>query len=265
MKTAIILLLCLILCTACNSDGVSNAANATEQQPRGAVSVTATKNYTITYRAINGELAAFIDIDPPLRNLSLSEINERVKKNDAAALYELSRRLTSPSEPPATDSKRALELLVKAANLNDPDAQNELGLAHAYGQLGFNKDPKQAVEWFQKAADQGHMEAQHNLAGFYKEGLGTAVNKAKAVELLQKSARQGSPLAKYELGMCYRWGEGISEDKEKALDLFYQAAEAGSARAELQIGNMYDFGDGVAVDKKKAFEHYKKGAELGYP
>jgi TPR repeat protein len=61
---------------------------------------------------------------------------------------------------------------------------------------GAPKNKVKAVKWFQKAADQGHADAQVNLAHCYEHGLGISKNKGQALIWLQKAADQGHESAK---------------------------------------------------------------------
>jgi TPR repeat protein len=60
------------------------------------------------------------------------------------------------------DYKQAVYWYQKAADQGDAKAQSNLGIAYAIGK-GVLKDYKQAVYWYQKAADQGYAEAQSSL------------------------------------------------------------------------------------------------------
>jgi TPR repeat protein len=51
------------------------------------------------------------------------------------------------------------------------EAQYNLGIAYTFGK-GVLKDYKQAVYWYQKAADQGYAKAQSNLGIAYAFGKG---------------------------------------------------------------------------------------------
>lgn len=48
-----------------------------------------------------------------------------------------------------------------------------------------------AVEYFQKAAEQGHAKAQHNLRVCYKNGYGVPKNYSEAEKWYKKAAAQG--------------------------------------------------------------------------
>ena len=51
------------------------------------------------------------------------------------------------------------------------------------------------MEWFQRAADQGHPDAQLNLAWFYLHGEGVDKDLAEATRLCHLAAEQGNAKA----------------------------------------------------------------------
>jgi TPR repeat protein len=57
---------------------------------------------------------------------------------------------------------KAVEWFQKAADQGLVAAQFNLGIMYENGQ-GVEKDDERAVEWYQRAADQGHVKAQFNL------------------------------------------------------------------------------------------------------
>ena len=54
-----------------------------------------------------------------------------------------------------------------------------IGVMYEYG-YGVDKDPKRAVEYYQKAADMGNAAGQANLASMYRDGNGVQKDYAKA-------------------------------------------------------------------------------------
>jgi hypothetical protein len=64
---------------------------------------------------------------------------------------------------------------------------------------GVAQDNAKAVEWYQKAADQGHARAQFNLGVKYANGEGVTQDNTKAVKWYQKAAAQGDENAKKRL------------------------------------------------------------------
>ena len=56
---------------------------------------------------------------------------------------------------------------------------------------GVTRDPKQAVYWFTKAAEQGYANAQYNLGVMYANGEGVTRDHKQAVYWYTKAAEQG--------------------------------------------------------------------------
>jgi len=82
-----------------------------------------------------------------------------VKLGDAQA-QNLMGDIYAEAEP---DCKKAIGFYIQAAKQNYKYAQFELGNCYENGR-GVAKDEAQAVIWYQKAADQGHVDAKINLA-----------------------------------------------------------------------------------------------------
>jgi len=53
--------------------------------------------------------------------------------------------------------------------------------------IGVEKDEQKAVEWYQKAAEQGHAKAQNSLGWCYANGTGIDKNGQMAVTVCNKS------------------------------------------------------------------------------
>src|SRR5579863_9726879 len=61
-------------------------------------------------------------------------------------------------------------------------------------------EARSAVQCFQRAAVQGHREAQFRLACCYGEGVGVRRNRASELRWLRKAAKGGHPFAAFNLG-----------------------------------------------------------------
>ncbi len=99
-----------------------------------------------------------------------------------------------------------------AAERGEAVAQYSLGYSYATGK-GVEQDPREAVRWYRKAAEQGHAWAQNNLGNLlYEGGEGVAQDPREAVHWWRKAAAQGDAKAQYALGMAYKLGEGVIAD-----------------------------------------------------
>ena len=95
---------------------------------------------------------------------------------------------------------------------------------YAKGQ-GVAQDHAQAVEWYQKAAQQGYAHAQTKLGLMYAQGLGVEKDEAQARLWLEKSAAQGHNIASAALGTMYATGMGTTQDLPQAKKLLTPACE----------------------------------------
>ena len=84
-----------------------------------------------------------------------------------------------------------------------------------------------AAQWYQKAAEQGHAQAQCNLAWDYDNGCGVEEDPTMAVQWYQKAADQGHAQAQFNLGWDYNNGCGIEKDPAMAVYWYRKAAEQG--------------------------------------
>lgn len=154
------------------------------------------------------------------------------------------------------DYATALIEFEKAAAQGHANAQYGLGVLHTYGQ-GVKQDDFKAVEWYQKASVQGKADAQTNLAMMYAKGRGVKQDDFQAVEWYQKAAAQGNAISQFHLALRYANGQGVKQDDFKAFEWYQKAAAQGDADAQNNLGFMYANGLGV----KKAIRRQKYGSE----
>ena len=68
----------------------------------------------------------------------------------------------------AGDAER--RLYKRAKENQDPDAMYQIGMHYHKGTGGYATEPHTALVWIQKAAEQGHTEAQFELGNMYHAG-----------------------------------------------------------------------------------------------
>lgn len=89
------------------------------------------------------------------------------------------------------DREYGLQLLKSAAEAGDPLAQYNLG-NHYIREDGSDFVPALAVNWWEKAANQDLVPAQHNLGSLYAQGMGVQRDLDKARYWYGQAARNGS-------------------------------------------------------------------------
>ena len=123
---------------------------------------------------------------PDNADVMLAMAQARVGKKDPTAIYFLGTKYFHGELGLQKDLRRAVELWTEATELGSIDALFALGLAYYYGE-GVQEDKAKAVEFYRKAAMQGHVESRHNLGSHE----GRKGNHNRAVKHLDISAKMG--------------------------------------------------------------------------
>ena len=105
-----------------------------------------------------------------------------------------------------------------------------MGTAYDEG-LGVEPDARVAAGWYQRAAERGHILAQHNLGNVYLAGRGVPQNDSLAVVWWTRAAEHGDAIPQLRLGMMYEQGRGVSRDLAAARRWYRRSAARGEHRA----------------------------------
>lgn len=162
----------------------------------------------------------------------------------------------------APSSEALVECFRKAADQGNVDAQWNLAVAYASG-LGIPQDYTEAAKWYRLAAQQGHTKAQNNLGVAYRGGKGVPQDYAEAASWFRRAAERGDIKAILNLAHAFASGQGVPEDQSEAVKRYRQAAEQGEVEGQFYLALAYASGEGVAQDHAEAFKWYLKAAEQG--
>lgn len=122
------------------------------------------------------------------------------------------------------------------AEKGDPDAQFNLGQAYRLGR-GVPADLKIAQSWYEKAAQQGHEQAQANLGLLLYDND----QRKEALPWIQKAALNGDARAQYVLGIELNNGDLLPKDWPRAYALMTLAAAQGIQPAAKSLTEMDDY------------------------
>jgi len=154
-----------------------------------------------------------------------------------------------------------VSVIRKKAESGDPLFQEMM--AHLYYEgVKVCKDRIKAQEWYRKAAEQGNISAQYNLASL-DFGDKSQLSRDEKCRWLTSAANMGHVEAQYRLGVGYKEGIDLVADHAAAVHWFTKAAEADHDMAQLNLGRMYELGESVAQDKVEACRWYRRSAEQG--
>ena len=118
-----------------------------------------------------------------------------------------------------------------------------------------------AIAQWRPLAEAGNADAQFNLGQAYKLGRGVPANAATAQSWYQKAARQGHEQAQVNVGLLlYNNGR-----RQEALPWIRKAVELGDPRAQYILGTELFNGDLVAKDWPRAYALMLRAADGGVP
>lgn len=166
--------------------------------------------------------------------------------------------MTSAQNYTAQGNTPAHEKLLQDAYDGDAAAQFRVGGYYHQGAPHFPQSLEMALEWYQKAADQGHAQAQFISGYFYQTGQGTEKNLEKAVPYYTLLNEAGDLKASVNLAMAYEEMVNMPDHLRKAAVIYKHAAELGDAYSQYKTGLMYFEGTGFLQDDAKAFEWFEK-------
>jgi TPR repeat protein len=129
----------------------------------------------------------------------LTDLQKQAQSGNAGAQFELAEICFYGTGDQRFDIKAALQWYEKAARNGHVESQYKLGMFYYYGEI-VTKDLTKARSWFEKAAAQNHGEAKNRIAMLDSEYKN---NQPSQTEILMAKSRQGDREAQYQLGLLY--------------------------------------------------------------
>lgn len=159
---------------------------------------------------------------------------------------------------------KAIDWLEKAYTHGSDEAALLLGNIYegtATDEVDVEPDPREAMEWYEKAASLGNGDAMAELSLFYQKGIVVPKDRKRAEILLKDAISNGCDDAFFSLGLLY-----LSEEKPaEALPYIEAAGSKGNTRALYMAGMMYLYGKGTDPDREKGMDNLKAAADAGLP
>ena len=162
----------------------------------------------------------------------------------------------------ARDPLTALAWWHKAGIQGNPDAQYQLGEAYLAGN-GVEEDAGLASAWLARASAREHAGATYRLATLYEAGPDEA-RRRSALVLLERAAQQGHAEAQVRMGQAYAEGNGVERDPAWAARWFGKAARQGVPAAQARLGDAFAGGEGVPRDVVQAAAWYQAASSAGH-
>ena len=135
--------------------------------------------------------------------------------------------------------------LTKAAFQRRENAQYILGKIYQKG-WGTKRDIGKAMDWYLKAANQGHQKSQIKLNLISKIYIQSGKSEKIFVKA-RRAAEGNSPSAKYQLALLYLNGIGVKKDYRNAAKWFKASADQNHIAAQYYYGLLLEKGDRKSV------------------
>jgi len=145
------------------------------------------------------------------------------------------------------DYASAVAIWRQLAEKGDPDAQYDLAQAYRFGR-GVPTNLAAAQTWLERAAAQGHLDAETTLGSLlYQNG-----DRAGGIKWLKKAAEQGEPQALLIYGTALVNGDSVTQDPVLGYAYVSRAAARGLPAARDTLKQL----DGVmsVADRKRGLE-----------
>lgn len=160
------------------------------------------------------------------------------------------------------NSKEAIKWYEKAAAMGHVEAMLVLGNIYYMGQ-GILKDDETAFKWYTKAADLGSAAAMNYIGNMYYEGKGIEKNLEKAILFYEKAACQGHYTAMFNMGYIYY--EAHMKGWDEPFEVYLKAALEGDIEAINHVAYSYHTGSDIEQNYEEAFKWYQIAAAKDQP
>ena len=101
---------------------------------------------------------------PDSEEEALARLRKRVELDDPKALRILAMKYGDGDLGLPVDRVKCIDLARQSASLGNPEAQYQLGQGCDHGEMGLEQNEEEALKYYKKAAESGHVYALHNLA-----------------------------------------------------------------------------------------------------
>lgn len=130
----------------------------------------------------------------------------------------------------------ALEWFTKSAEQGDRESLYQVGVCYRYG-LGSWRRDERAIDYWKRAAEKGHFDAQRDLAFSYLDGTGVTRDYAEGFKWMERAAQaplkySDTPKVQNALGALYEYGWGVEKDPIVAYAWYNIAAAGGYAKSK---------------------------------
>lgn len=176
-----------------------------------------------------------------------------------------------------TDAMRALgDIYIKGIGMAPNSAegigwialaadQGDVLAARRMGDLTLETKPREALAYYERAAELGDPESAYFAAIIYAENVAVKPNELRAAALMKQAALANHPAAMADYGLLIFQGLAGDGRAETAANWFEKAAKAGDDQGKFLYAYTLSIGDGVPQDFEGAYYWVLKANKSGIP
>ena len=166
----------------------------------------------------------------------------KAEKGDAEAQYEVGR-LYEKGDGVESSDKDSFYWYEKSAKQGNADAQSELGYIYILGNSFVKPNPEESFKWFEKSAAQNNIYSINSLGTSYEYGAGVKMDEKKSLEYYKKAADLGHSNAQVSYADHYfkknLKHSSTKDEDEICLKYLKMAAKQIHPEAFLKLGLYY--------------------------
>jgi len=158
-----------------------------------------------------------------------------------SAMRELARCYFSGVGVSVVDASEGLFWLKSAFNHGDINSCYEIATIYEHGKFGIPSEIYLAAKWLLKAARAGHVEAMADYAMCCELGCGVAQSDEEALDWYMKAANEGHATANYSIGEMFEEARGgLPQNDSEAVMWYYKAALIGDEDSKQALRRLSD-------------------------
>ena len=157
-----------------------------------------------------------------------------------------------------------LDLLEELADSGNKDAMFDV-VRYYYNRIGKDLTEGKRelmINYLLELSNDGNKDAMLLLGTMYYDGKGIEQRYKNAIVWYERAAEKLDSYALCNLGYCYYYGRDIEIDYAKAYSYFSQSTFLRNPNAAYKLGDMFYFGYHVKEDKNAAFYWYNEALSL---
>jgi len=161
------------------------------------------------------------------------------------------------------DPARARQLLAAQAAKDYAPSQFRWAMWQEQGWQGTPRDLKAALDWYRRAAENGHAAAAFKYASYLEAGEGMPADLAAALRWYRAGAERGNAPAQFQLARLLFNGEGGPADPAAAARWLERSAGQGYPEALFVLGDQAWRGEGRPADPALAWAYLRLAEDAG--